>query len=82
VIGLYQQLLHSDEKKAAKLLVKIQSQTNSLLHKELDRLVIPLLEQMVEVLDLGSLETRQFYQSIMTTYITRVVQKEPEKPSD
>ena len=61
---------------------QIQSQTESLPYDELDRLVIPLLEQMMHVMALCTVDASEFYQSMMTTYITRVVQKEPKKPSD
>jgi hypothetical protein len=82
VVGLYQHLLLSDGKKASNLLSKIQLQTESLPHAELDRLIIPLLEQMMHVVDLHSPEACKFFQSMMETYIMRVVQKEPEKPRD
>ena len=81
VVALYQQLLQSDGK-ASELLTQIRSQTESLPCHELDRLVIPLLEQMMPIMDLCSVETSQVFQSMMMTYMTRVVQKEPAKPSD
>ncbi|KAL9106939.1 MAG: hypothetical protein Q9187_008495, partial [Circinaria calcarea] len=72
----------TDGKQASELLDQIQSQTESLPCEELDRLVIPLLEQLIYIVDLCPSNACQFYQSIMATYITRVVQKEPEMPSD
>ena len=82
VVDLHQRLLQADGKKASELLGHIQSQTESLSFEELDRLVIPLLEQMIYIVDLCPRDACQFYQSIMATYITRVVQKEPEMPRD
>ena len=82
IVGLHKRLLQSDREKAGKLLEKIQSQTESLPYDELGRLVIPLLKQMIYIVDLCPLNARQFYNVMITTYITRVVQKEPEKPSD
>jgi hypothetical protein len=82
VVGLYQQLLRSNGKKAFDLLGKIQLQTESLPNTEQSRLVIPLLQQMIDVVDRRSPHSRQFYQSMIATYITQVVQKEPGKPKD
>jgi hypothetical protein len=45
-------------------------------------LVIPLLEQLMHVVDRRSPNIRQFYQSTMAIYITQVVKAEPEKPRD
>ncbi|MCJ1391367.1 hypothetical protein MMC18_004230 [Xylographa bjoerkii] len=82
VVALHQQILQSDQKKASELLGQIQSQTESLPHNELDRFIIPLLEQMIYTVDQCPHDAHRFYKSTMTTYIKRVVQKEPEKPSD
>jgi hypothetical protein len=82
IVKLYQQLLQSDTTKASELLDKIQSQTESLPEEELNRLVIPLLEKLLHIVDLSSPDARQFFQSMTQTYVTRVVQKEPEKPRD
>jgi hypothetical protein len=82
IVKFHQQVLQFDRKKAFALLRQIQSETESLPDYELDRLVIPLLEQMVYLVDLSPVDAQQFYTSMLTTYIRRVVQKEPEKPSD
>ncbi|MCJ1243689.1 hypothetical protein MMC30_000886 [Trapelia coarctata] len=82
VASLYQQLFQLDGRKASELLDEIESQTESLPHQELDRLLIPLLQQLIPILDLRSPEVCKFYQSMMVMYIRRVVQKEPEKPKD
>lgn len=82
VIDLYQRLLQFDEDKARELLDRIQSQVTTLHCQELDRLFIPLLKQMMHVMDPGSRDAVEFYQAVMTAYITRVVEQEPEKPTD
>lgn len=82
VVRLVQQLLQTDEEKASKLLRQISLQSETLSYEELDLLVIPLLEQMLGIVKQGSLDDRQFYRSMITTYIIRVVRQEPKKPSD
>ena len=82
VVKLYQLLIQSDPKKASELLGKIRSQTEDLSHDELGRLVVPLLEQMMHTVDLCSLDGSQFFKSMIATYVKRVVQNEPAKPSD
>lgn len=82
VVNLYQRVFQSDQTTAHKLLDKIQSQTESITLDKLKRLVIPLLIQMLQVVDKSSTEACKFYQTMMTTYIMRSVQKEPEKPKD
>jgi len=61
---------------------KVKSQIAVLTHSKMDRLVVPLLRQLSPILDLSSLEVCDFYQSVLLTYIERVVQKEPERPRD
>jgi len=82
VVKLYQKLLQLGRARATELLFKIKSQIAVLTHSKLDNVVIPLLRQLFPILDLSSLEVCDFYQSIMSTYIERVVHKEPEKPRD
>ena len=79
---LYRELFQSNTTRAGQLLKRIQSQAKSIRTEELKRLLIPLLDQMLNVLDVDSSEARCFYESTMTTYTTRVVQMEPEKPKD
>jgi len=82
VVKLYQKLLQLGQARATELLCKVKSQIAVLPHSKLDNVVIPLLRQLFPILDLSSLEVCDFYQSIMSTYIERVVHKEPEKPKD
>lgn len=80
--SLYQHILKFNVMKASELLDQIQAQTECLDCDELDRLILPFLEQMMYTMDLRSDEARRFYQRVMTTYMTQLVQKEPVKPSD
>lgn len=82
VVRLHQQLLQTDEEKASKLLRQISLQSETLPKEELDLLVIPLLEQMNGIVNQCPLDSRQFYRSMILTYMTRIVQQEPKKPSD
>lgn len=82
VVDLYQRLLRHDTQKATALLGRISNQIFSISQKELDRFVFPLLEQMLSVVDLCSLDVRKFYQTAMFWYVIRVVRTEPEKPTD
>ena len=49
---------------------------------DLDRLIIPLLGEMVDVSEQQPLEASSFYSKLITTYIERVVQREPQKPQN
>jgi len=82
VVKLYQELLQLGQERATELLFEVKSQIAVLTHSKLDKVVIPLLRQLFPILDLFSLEVCHFYQTIMSIYIERVVQKEPEKPRD
>lgn len=82
IVSLHQQLLQADGGRASELLRRIQSESEIVADTVLKRLVIPLLEQMIYVVARCPLDAHEFYQSMLTTYITRVVGKEPKKPSD
>ena len=82
IVRLHERLLQSLPTDASKLLAKLQSQTESISEKELRRLVIPLLGEMIHVIEQSPLDAFQFYKSIMTTYILKTVGNEPEKPRD
>ena len=82
VADFYQQILQLYPEQIPELLTKIQEQTEQLLLEELSRLVVPLLEEMLHIVNVSSPEISRFYQSMMGTFITRFVQKEPRKPKD
>ena len=64
------------------MLGKIQTQASELTDKQLQDFLIPLLEDMMTVVDISSSETQECFQSLVTTYITRIVGKEPKRPND
>ena len=82
VVRLHQQLLLTDEEKASKLLLQISLQSQTINKEELDLLVIPILEQINGIVNQCPLDSRQFYRSMILTYMIRIVQQEPKKPSD
>jgi hypothetical protein len=82
IVDLHQHLVRWDKEKASELLRQIQAQTQHIDEYELNRLVVPLLEQMMGIINQCPLDACQFYQSMMTTYITRNVKPEPKKPVD
>lgn len=82
VVRLHQQLVQVDEKKASELLRQISLQSKTLTTEEQDLFVIPLLEQMNDILTKCPFHGRQFFVSMITTYMQQVVRQEPKKPSD
>ena len=80
-ITLYRHAFESDPATALRLLTKIQDQSASIELNELERLIIPLINQMPQVVDHSLAETSHFYKSVMETYTLRTVGKEPEKPT-
>ncbi|OAP58935.1 hypothetical protein AYL99_06232 [Fonsecaea erecta] len=82
VASLYRLLAEDDLDKAAQLLEKIADDTRSVKEDDLNRFIIPLLREMIDVTALQPAEASRFYRQIITTYSERVVQKEPPKPQD
>ena len=82
IASLHKHLLKSHQANASELLIKIQSQAESIPYKELDTLITSLLEKMVYIVDQCPLDARQFYTSLITTYGIRFIEQEPKKPSD
>ncbi len=82
IVDLHQHLVRWDKEKASELLRQIQAQTQHIDERELNRLVVPLLERMMDIINQCPLDACEFYQSMMTTYITRTVKPEPKKQGD
>lgn len=83
VVMLYRELAASKrQKQAPKLLDKIHVQVIEVPIEELDRLVIPLLRQFLEVLDATSVEHQDLCLRVLQVYSLRMVQMEPVKPQD
>ena len=43
---------------------------------------MPLLKEMIIFVDVSSSEVQEYYQSLITLYITQTIGQEPKKPSD
>ena len=82
VANLHKHLLESHPANASELLVKIQSQAKSICDKEIDALIVSLLEKMIYIIDQCPPDARPFYVSLITTYTVRFVKDEPEKPNN
>ncbi|KIW36506.1 uncharacterized protein PV06_11271 [Exophiala oligosperma] len=82
VASLYRQLVRDDLDKAGQLLEKIANDTASIHQDDLDRFIIPLLCEMIDIPERQPSEAAPFYSKIISTYIERTVQKEPPKPQD
>ena len=82
VVSLYRRLAREDLNKAGELLQKLANDVATIDKMELDRFVIPLLKEIIDITVSQPLEASRFYSQIISTYIARVVEKEPPKPQD
>ena len=82
VASLHKHLLQSHPANASELLTKIQSQAESVSDKEIDTLIVSLLEKMIYIVDQCLPHARPFYVLLITTYTVRFVKNEPEKPNN
>ncbi|RMZ82519.1 hypothetical protein DV737_g1958, partial [Chaetothyriales sp. CBS 132003] len=82
VASLYRRLARDDLDKAGQLLEKIANDTTSIHQDDLDRFIIPLLGEMIDIIEHQPSEASLSYSKIISTYIERVVQKEPPKPQN
>ncbi|OAL36412.1 hypothetical protein AYO20_04308 [Fonsecaea nubica] len=80
VVSLYRRLAGEDLTKAGQLLEKIANDTATIQQDDLDRFIIPLLQELIDITKLQPLEASLFYAKAIPTYIERVVEKEPPKP--
>lgn len=71
-----------EEGTPSRLLGKIQTQASGLSVEHLKEFLISLLEDLISFVDVSSTEVQECIQSLITTYITGTVGKEPRKPSD
>ncbi|KEF50888.1 uncharacterized protein A1O9_13058, partial [Exophiala aquamarina CBS 119918] len=81
IVSLYR-LVRDDLVKAGQLLENIANGTAIIHHDDLDRLIIPLLRGMIDITKHQPFKASLFYSKVISTYIERVVQKEPPKPQD
>ncbi|EXJ81806.1 hypothetical protein A1O1_07871 [Capronia coronata CBS 617.96] len=81
IVSLYRQFATDDlGDKAGQLLEKIADDTANIESADLDCFIIPVLREMIDITEHQPSEASQFYTKIISTYIERVVQKEPPKP--
>ena len=80
VASLYRRLARQDLDKAAQLLEKIANDTTSIYKDRLDDFIIPLLVEMIDITEHQPSEASLFYTKVISTYIERMVEKEPPKP--
>ncbi len=80
--ALYERVCAHDQGTPSRLLGKIQQQASKLTIGQLKNFLLPLLEEMITIMDLSSSESQEWFQSLLTLHITRTVGKEPKKPSD
>ncbi len=82
VASLYRQVARDNLHKTGQLLENIAVGTASIDQDDFERFVIPLLREMIDITEHQPSEASVFYSGIISTYIERVVQKEPPKPQD
>ena len=80
--AFYGRVCAHDQGTASRLLRKIQPQASKLTEAQLKNFLMPLLEELITIVDVSSSEAQECFQSLLTVYIIRTVGKEPKKPSD
>ena len=71
-----------DQDRPSRLLKKIHTQASKLTKEQLKEFLIPLLDELITIVDTSSPEAQTCYQSLIVLYITQVVGQEPKKPSN
>ncbi|KAL9628082.1 MAG: hypothetical protein Q9164_007397, partial [Protoblastenia rupestris] len=79
--AFYERVSAREQGTPSRLLGKIQTQASGL-SAEQSEFLISFLEEMITVVDVSSIEVRECIQSLVITYITQTIGKEPRKPSD
>ena len=80
--AFYERVCAQDQGTPSRLLGKIQPQASKLTKAQLKNFLMPLLEELINVVDVSSSEAQECFQSFLTIFITQTVGKEPKKPSD
>ncbi len=80
--AFYELVCAHDQGTPSRLLGKIQPQASKLTKAQLKNFLMPLLEELITIVDISSSESQECFQSLLTIYIIRTVGKEPKKPSD
>lgn len=80
--AFYERAYAHDWGTASRFLEKLRLQAPELTTKQLHDFLMPLLEDLITVVDVSSSEVQELFQSLLTLYITKKVGKELKKPSD
>ena len=80
--AFYEYVSAHEQETPSRLLQKIQTQASGLTVEQLKEFLMSFLEEIITVVDVSSVGVQRCIQSLVTSYITRMVGKEPKKPSD
>ena len=82
IARFHQHLFESSPTDATILLAMIQSQLQTASVEAIAWLTIVLLKEMTPIVDQCPLEAGQFYTTLLTSFVQKFVQQEPERPTD
>ena len=80
--AIYARAHARDQGLSSRLLKRIQTQASKLTDKQLKDFLVPLMEEMITVVDISSSDAQECYQSLIALYITQIVGKEPKFPNN
>ena len=80
--AFYEYVSAHEQETPSRLLQKIQTQASGLTVEQSKEFLMSFLEEIITVVDVSSVGVQRCIQSLVTSYITRMVGKEPKKPSD
>ncbi|KAL9123997.1 MAG: hypothetical protein Q9217_006630, partial [Psora testacea] len=80
--AFYERVSTHERGTPSRLLGKIQTQASALTAEQSKVFLVSLLEELLPVVDVFSVEVQECIQSLITIYVTQTVGKEPRKPSD
>ena len=80
--ALYEYVSAHKQETPSRLLQKIQTQASELTVEQSKEFLMSFLEEIMTVVDVSSVGAQRCIQSLVTSYITQTVGKEPKKPSD
>ena len=82
ITAIHDRVCAHDGGKSSRLLKLIERQASHLTTEQSKDFLMPLMKELISVVDASSSVVQRCYQSLVTIYITQVVGQEPEKPSD
>lgn len=80
--AFYERVRAYNQDAVSRLLEKIQIQASNITKEQLKNFLMPFIGEIIPTMDVSTFEAQGFFQSLVITYITRTVGKEPKKPSD